>query len=183
MCLSKSCFDPWNPVIVLTKSMHMQMHTHGKHTETERQRQWSRKRMNKHSHVRTQNDRSKETLCLYLKSTVHSLVLESVVWKCRLFCSFSFTHYLIFQIVTWLLAWLDQLLQTSSEEQTKQQQKQQSWSPLQGASLFPYSPKKPKESNTAAFHNGSLLLWPNTWSLGNTVVSHVLSIAVWYCSP
>lgn len=124
-----------------------------------------------------------------LKSTVHSLVLQSVVWTCRLFCSFSCRHYLIFQIVTWLFAWFHQPLQTSSVKQTEQYQHQhgrrrQSQNTLPGASPFPSkSYGETKEANTAAFHNGSLLLWTNTWSLGNAVVSHVLSIAVWYCSP
>lgn len=46
---------------------------------------------------------AKEILRLYLKGTVHSLVLQSVVWRYRLFCSFSCRLYLIFQIVTWFV--------------------------------------------------------------------------------
>lgn len=96
-------------------------HAHTKRqTERQTETEWSSERMNEQSHVYTENDRIKETLCLYLKSTVHSLVLQSVVWTCRLFCSFSCRHYLIFQIVTWLFAWFHQPLQTSSVKQTEQ---------------------------------------------------------------
>lgn len=43
--------------------------------------------------------------------------------------------------------------------------------------------EKHEECSTAALCSGPGLLWAQHWSLGDTVVSHVLSIAVRYCGP
>lgn len=95
--LSKLCFDLWNPIILWIKSMHMQMHMNGHaHTETDRQTDRPTDRpseqvwewMSSHIYIH-KTIGVKEVLHLYLKGPVHSLVLQSVVWKYRLFCSFS----------------------------------------------------------------------------------------------